>query len=287
MKQFLKLFVVVIIALCNVFVINAQCRNNKGEKMIYKITTTMHGNKAVEGCVNVYKFYYNEKKELICADMQLFGTSDKIRFRDIFKREGNMIKGKHYVDGKLEKTYDYRAELNENGKMKYFALINTAFTYDSQVKTINVFDYDGDVCSGIRCWVENNKKENGWKWMLNSERRKIPCYYKDGNYYYESNSYKKSEDRYTYTDKLNDTNIALYHYGFDMVSFTHAFRVIASTEWSGIRSKNLLGKRHYIKLEYHYDDSGNIIEVDFILMSNNPKFPDEIICHTTIEYVYD
>lgn len=287
MKQFLKLFVAAIIALCNVLVINAQCRNNNGEKMIYRITTTMHGNNAVEGCVRVYKFYYNEKKELICADMQSFGTKNKIGNRHIFKKEGNMVKGKYYTDGKLEKLYDYRAALNENGKMKYFVLINTAITHTSQLKIIDVFDYDNDVCSAIRHRVEVNEKKNNWKWVPDFDWRDIKYYYQDGNYYYECNSYKKGENGYVYSDKLNDTNIALYYYGFDMSTFTYVERIIASTEWSGIRSKNLLDKRNNLKLEYHYDDNGNIKEIDFIRMSNNPKFMNVIVCHLTIEYVYD
>ena len=265
---------------------NAQCLNSDGLKMVSKLKI---------GKRKVIEFKYNsdrELKEVVFYYTNIRGYISK----EVITKEGNKITQKSYFNGRPYNRFKYEYVLNDEGKITKF----TCYEY-SDMHTIGRF-YNDIVYENGRISSDTyffTYKENTDKWCYDPGHTETRFIYKDGGWFYELYHHKLSKEQhikyaplftedefiearndmeithlndsqhqYVYSeDRKNDTNI-----GLNYLKFINEFKtsqgitnILWHTEWIGLREEYLIlskGLNQY-RIEYEYDDKGNIIKMNY------------------------
>lgn len=284
---------------------NAQCLNKDGLKMVSKLK--IGRNKEI-------KFKYNSDRELKEIEYLYTDISGYIS-REIITKNENEITQKSYFNGKPYNRFKYDYVLNDNGKITKF----TRYEY-SDMHTIGrfyneiVYKY-GRIASDTYFFTY---KENTDKWCYDPGHSEFRFIYKNGGWFYEVYHHKLSKEQhikyaplftedefiearddmeithsssrqpqFVYSkDKRNDTNI-----GLNELIFTTQFNVseclsniLWYTEWIGLREEYLVLSKNanQYRIEYEYDDKGNIIKMNYY--SGNGT---EVEASVSIEYLVE
>lgn len=284
--------------------VNAQCLNKDGLKMVSKLKIC----KDIE-----IEFKYNSDREL--KEVIFYYTDiDGYISKEVITKEGNKITQKSYFNGRPYNRFKYDYVLNDEGKITKF----TCYEY-SDMHTIGRFYNDITYENGkiVKDEYFFTYKENTDVWCHDPSYLERRFIYKNGNWFYERYNYAltneqhikyaplltedeffeardgmrishvdESQPQYVYSeDKKNDTNI-----GLSELYFITEFKVsnclnniLWYTEWIGLREEYLALHRsvYRYRIEYEYDDKGNIIKMNYY-----PKDGTEPIGSVLIEYLY-
>lgn len=296
--MYLKKVLFLILCVISIFV-NAQHLNSDGLKMVSKVTVNhLMSDKIIE-------FSY-DKKDKLCEVVYTYIEKHRKPYnvyKEVITKNNNKIIQKSYFNGKLYNRYEYRYNLNSDGRITYIG------TYEyTQAQTIG---------RNERELYYNSNKLVAMD-IISSGKIKTPFFFYESNYYstefiYDGSSYQYTSCTYSLSDEqkkkyapyytedeykesrnalirrngntywklefsnnaINDTNIGigkLYDLGrFHIVGLqkNSIDNPLFFTEWIGIRENNLIIRDYHNKInwydaKYKYDNRGNIVNIDYI-----------------------